>query len=125
MTNILYKEESYAIIGGCFEVYNEMGSGYLEAVYHECLRLEFFSRRVPFESKLRLNLRYKSQALESYYIPDFACYDQIILEIKAQSGLTDIDRAQIHNYLKGTGARLGLLVNFGSHPKLQYERIVR
>ncbi|MCH7988223.1 MAG: GxxExxY protein [Planctomycetes bacterium] len=124
-TEIVYKEESYAIIGACFEVYNEQGCGFLEAVYQESLEIEFNLRGIPFMSQPKLNLRYKERQLTQFYQPDFVCFDKIILEIKAVSTLKDEHRAQVHNYLKSTGLKLGLLVNFGRHPKLDYERIVR
>jgi len=125
MAEILYKEESYQIIGACFEVYNEMGCGFLEAVYQECLAIEFRLRRIPFVAQHELRLRYKGESLDSTYKPDFICHDRIIVELKAVTDLMDKHRAQVHNYLKATGYRLGLLVNFGQHPKLQHERIVR
>ena len=122
---LIFKEESYAVIGACFEVYNDKGCGFLEAVYQECLELELGMRRIPFDPKSELKLAYKGQPLKQTYKPDFNCFDKIILEVKAVSDLTDEHRAQVHNYLKATGYRLGLLVNFGAHGKLQYERIVR
>ncbi|XZE21591.1 GxxExxY protein [Pirellulaceae bacterium SH449] len=125
MTEVLFKEESYKIVGSCFEVYNELGCGFLEAVYQECLQIEFELQSVPNVAQKELNLHYKRKKLESVYIPDFICFDSIIVEIKAVKELTNEHRAQVHNYLKATGFRLGLLVNFGQHPKLQYERIVR
>ena len=125
VAEILYKEESYKIVGACFEVYNEIGAGFLEAVYQECLSIEFEEQRIPFLSQNELLLKYKGRQLKSIYIPIFVCYQQIIVEIKAVSCLTDQHRAQVHNYLKATGYRLGILVNFGEHPKRQYERIVR
>ena len=106
-------------------MYNELGSGFLEQVYQEALGLELRARGIPFAAKQELELLYKGQVLESKYVPDFVCYDAIIVEIKAASGLVDRHRAQVHNYLKATRHRLGLLVNFGADPKLQYERIVR
>lgn len=125
MTEILFKEEAYKIVGACFEVYNEQGSGFVEPVYQECLEIEFGLQRIPFQAQERLQLSYKNQPLKQLYIPDFVCYEKIIVELKAVSQLCDEHRAQVHNYLKATGFRLGLLVNFGSHPKLEYERIVR
>ncbi len=122
---IVYKEESYRIMGACFEVYKEMGCGFLEDVYQECLALEFASRGIPFEAKVQLALMYKGQALAQIYIPDFVCFGTIIIELKAVSDLGDAHRAQVHNYLKATGYKLGLLVNFGHYPKVEYERIVR
>lgn len=125
MTDILFKDESYAILGACFEVYNELGCGFVEPVYQECLQLELTARGVPFVAKSELQLRYKGTPLVQKFEPDFVCYGKIIVEIKAASSLNDRFRAQVHNYLKATGCRLGLLINFGEHPKLVHERIVR
>lgn len=125
MAEIIYKDEAYKIIGACFEVYNEKGCGFLEPVYQECLEIELGLQGIPFQSQQQLELHYKGRLLKQKYIPDFLCYDKIVLEIKAVSALTDEHRAQVHNYLKATGYRLGLLVNFGHYPKLEYERIVR
>ncbi|MBD3672641.1 MAG: GxxExxY protein [Planctomycetaceae bacterium] len=124
MAEIVFKEESFQIMGACFEAYNEMGYGFLECVYQECLCLEFVDRRIPFASQVELDLRYKQTPLSQKYIPDFICFDSIIIELKSARELSNAHRAQIHNYLKATGYKLGLLVNFGSHPKLEYERIV-
>lgn len=123
--DILYKEESYAVMGACFEVYRELGSGFLEAVYQESLKIEFGLRDIPHVTQPKLELAYKGRRLGQHYQPDFLCYGCIVAEIKAASSLADGFRAQVHNYLKATGHRLGLLVNFGHHPKLEYERIVR
>jgi GxxExxY protein len=125
MPDILYKDESYAIIGACFEVYNEKGCGFLEGVYQECLEIELGLRGLPFEPKAELVLAYKGRTLKKKYEPDFVCFGKIIVEIEAVSGLTDECRAQVHNYLKATEYRLGLLVNFGAHGGLRHERIVR
>jgi len=121
---IIYRAESYAIIGACFEVYKAMGPGFLEPVYQECLEIEFGDRNLPFIPQAALALSYKGRPLKGRYTPDFVCHEKIILEIKAVSALTDEHRAQVINYLKATGHRLGLLVNFGHHPKLEWERIV-
>jgi GxxExxY protein len=121
---LLYKDESYAIIGACFEVYKEKGNGFVEPVYQECLELEFGFQKIPFSPQSTLRLNYKGVELKQRYIPDFLCYDKIILEIKAVKQLTDEHRAQVLNYLKATGLRLGLLVNFGHYPKVEYERII-
>ncbi len=125
MAEVLFKSESYKIVGACFEVYNEQGCGFVEPVYQECLEIEFGLQVIPFHAQRKLQLRYKGKPLKQVYIPDFICFDQIIVEIKAVKTLCNEHRAQVHNYLKGTGFRLGLLVNFGHHPKLEYERIVR
>ena len=121
---LLYKDESYAIIGACFEVYKEKGNGFVEPVYQECLELELAAQKVPFTAQGALRLTYKGTELKQRYIPDFLCFDKIILEIKAVRQLTDEHRAQVLNYLKATGLRLGLLVNFGHYPKVEYERII-
>jgi GxxExxY protein len=123
-TDIVFKEESYRIIGACFEVYKDKGNGFLEAVYQECLSLEFSQQGIPFAEKPRLRLNYKGQVLKQEYEPDFLCFDQIIVEIKAIKLLADEHRAQVINYLKATGRQLGLLVNFGHYPKIEHERYV-
>jgi GxxExxY protein len=122
---VVYPTESYAIIGACFEVYNEKGPGFLEQVYHECLEIEMSMRGISFEAHPELMLEYKGRTLTKKFHPDFLCYDTIIVEIKSVSTLNDALRAQVHNYLKATKLRLGLLVNFGNKDRLEYERIVR
>ena len=122
---LLYEEESYRVLGACFEVYKEKGSGFLEPVYQECLAIELTLREIPFRAKTGLKLEYKGRLLKQKYEPDFILFDKIILEIKALSGLHDKHRAQVHNYLKATGLRVGLLANFGAHPQLEHERIIR
>jgi GxxExxY protein len=121
-TDILYKDESYRIIGACFEVYKEKGNGFLEAVYQECLAIEFAEQGIPFVEQSRLKLAYKGRTLRQYYEADFLCFDEIIVEIKAVKSLTDEHRAQVINYLKATDKQLGLLVNFGHYPKIEHER---
>jgi GxxExxY protein len=125
MKTIIYKEESYLLIGACFEVYNEKGCGFLEPVYQECLSMEMALQQLPFAEQPPLQLSYKGLSLRQSCRPDFVCYEKIILEIKAVTHLNDEHRAQVHNYLKATGYKLGLLVNFGHHGELEYERIVR
>ena len=110
-------------MGACFEVYKEKGCGFLEAVFQECLEIEFSERRIPYIAHPSLNLTYKGRALRQTYTPDFVCEEKIVLEIKAVSQLSDEHRAQTHNYLRATGHRLGILANFGHYPKLEYERI--
>ena len=122
---IVHKEESYKIMGACFEVYKDKGCGFLEPVYQECLAIEFQLQGILFVAQKELILTYKGRVLESKYKPDFICWDKIIVELKAVSQLADEHRAQLHNYLKATGYKLGLLVNFGYYPKLEYERIVK
>ena len=124
MSEIVYREESYRIQGACFEVYKEKGAGYLEPLYQECMELELGLLGIPFDPQRRLALTYKGRPLTQGYIPDLVCFDKIIVEVKAVRGLTDEHRAQVFNYLKATGYRLGLLVNFGHFPQVQIERIV-
>jgi GxxExxY protein len=121
---MIHKDESYAIMGACFEVYTEKGCGFLEPVYQECLEIELAMRGIPFKSQTPLNLFYKGTRLQRGYVPDFICFDKIILEVKAVSQLTNEHRAQVFNYLKATGHKLGILVNFCHFPKIEYERIV-
>jgi len=121
---IIFKQESYRIVGACLEVYREKGCGFLEAVYQECVSVELHLQGVPFVAQKPLTLDYKGTALRVRYEPDFVCYERIILELKAVKALADEHRAQVQNYLKATGFQLGLLVNFGHYPKLEVERIV-
>ena len=123
-TEILFKEESFKIVGACFEVYNGMGHGFLEAVYQESLQIEFSRRQIPFKAQVELPLVYKDQPLLQIYRADFICFEKIIVEIKAIKDIGDEHRAQVFNYLKATNYRLGLLVNFSHYPKVTIERIV-
>jgi len=123
-TEILFKEESYRIVGACFEVYREKGCGFHEPVYQECMEIELRLQGIPYVAQQPLALEYKHCPLRSKYEPDFICHEKIILELKAVSELADEHRAQVLNYLKATGFKLGLLVNFGHYPKAQVERIV-
>ena len=125
MTEIIYKTESYAIIGACFEVYNEKGCGFLEPVYQECLAIEFEYQRISAVAKPSLVLSYRGRILKQTYEPDYVCFEKIIVELKAVSALADEHRAQLLNYLHATGFELGLLINFGHYPGLEYERIAR
>lgn len=122
---LLYKEESYLIRGAVYEVYREMGAGFLEAVYQECLERELRNQNIPFVSQPTLNLFYKQEKLITTYRPDLICYDKVIVELKAVKEIADEHRAQLHNYLKATGLRLGFLVNFGHYPKATIERIIK
>ena len=121
---IIYKEECFAIQGCVFEVYREMGCGFLEPVYQECLASELGRRNIPFVSQKECLLSYKGEALKQKYKPDFICYDKIIMEIKATREIAPEHKAQVFNYLKATRFKLGLLANFGHHPKAQVIRIV-
>ena len=122
--NIIHQSESYEIMGACFEVYKLKGCGFHEAVYQECLEYELGDRSLPFLARPVLSLTYKGRVLKTKFIPDLICHDKIVVELKALGQLVGEHRAQVHNYLRATGYRLGLLVNFGHYPKLEYERIV-
>ena len=121
MSELIYKSESYKIIGCCYEVYNDLGPGFLEAVYQEALAIELKNQGVTFIEFPEMNVFYKGMKLKKQYYPDFLCYNKIILEIKAIEGLLTDHYYQILNYVKGTESNLGLLVNFGS-TSLQYKR---
>lgn len=123
MTELIYKEECYKIVGACFEVYSDKGAGFYEPVYHECLGVEFKIQGIPAISKPRQELECKGRKLQQTFEPDFLCYGKIIVELKAVAELINEHRAQLLNYFKATGLQLGLLVNFGHSPRLQYERI--
>jgi len=124
MSELLYKEECYAIQGAAFDVYNEMSNGFLEAVYQECLEKEFTDRGIIFNAQPELQIRYKNKQLAKKYIPDFICYDKIIVEIKGVKEISNEHIAQVINYLKATGLKLGLIINFGSYPKVQIKRVI-
>jgi GxxExxY protein len=117
------KEECYAIQGAIFEVYKTFGCGFLESVYQESLELELRLRQIPFVAQPVLFLNYKGVQLQQTYKPDFICYGQIIMELKAASNLASEHEAQLLNYLKATNFKLGLLVNFGHYPKVEIKRI--
>jgi GxxExxY protein len=121
---LIYEEETFAIRGAIFEVYSHMGTGFLEAIYQECLETEFSSRNIPFTAQSELFINYKGNSLKQKYRPDFVCFDKIIVEIKAVKDIAAEHKAQVINYLKATNLKLGLLVNFGCHPKAQIERFV-
>ncbi|WP_235606767.1 GxxExxY protein [Syntrophotalea acetylenivorans] len=121
---MLLEKETYVIRGAVFEVYREMGCGFLEAVYQECLEKEFARQTIPYTSQQTLQLMYKGELLHQSYKPDFICFDSVVVELKALAKLTGEHKAQLLNYLKASGLRVGLLVNFGSYPKATLERIV-
>lgn len=120
---LILKEEVFRIVGAAMEVSNELGAGFLEAVYQEALGIELKSRALPFVAQPAVKIAYKGRILAKEYVPDFLCCDQIIVEIKALKALTAIEEAQLLNYLKATGKPVGLLLNFGS-PKLEWKRMV-
>lgn len=120
---ILYKEESFKIIGACMKVHRSLGAGFLEAVYEEALEREFLIQNIPFKRQLKLELYYEKEKLKKQYRVDFVCYDAIVLEIKAVQQLPVAFYMQLKNYLKCTNMELGMLINFGT-PSLTYKRII-
>ncbi len=118
------KDETYRLIGACFEVYNEKGCGFTGPIYQERLGIELRIQGIPFDAQKELSLTYKGQPLTKSLVPDFFCFDQVIMEIKAVSALTDEHRAQVLNYLNAANLEVGLLANFGHFPKLEYERVI-
>ncbi len=124
-TELLFKEEAYAIYGAAIDVHKELGPGFLEAVYQEALEIELHSRGIPFESQKSLPIHYKGRLLKKEYIADLVCYGKIIVELKSIKELSEREEAQTINYLKATGLRLGLLLNFGSHGYLERKRLVK
>ena len=121
---IIYKEESYKILGACFAVHSELGCGFLENVYHEALAKELTIRKIPFKKEAKLDIIYKNEYLSKKYYADFICYDKIILELKAYENISDNHIAQVVNYLSATNFKLGIIINFGSK-SLTYKRIVK
>lgn len=121
---IIYKEESYKIVGAAFKVYNGLGAGFLEAVYQESLEIEFQRQGIPYEREKELKIQYAGVELKQTYKADFVCFGKIIVELKAVSELADAHRSQVHNYLHASGFKLGLLLNFGYPDELEHERIV-
>jgi hypothetical protein len=121
---LILKDECYAVMGACFEVYKEKGCGFLEAVFQECMELELGFRGIPFVAQPELALSYEGVPLKQRYKPDFVCYGSVLVELKAVSNLAEEHRAQVLNYLHATGLRAGLLVNFGHYPKVEWAKIV-
>ena len=123
-SKLIYADEVFAIQGAVYEVNRTLGAGFLEPVYQECLALESRERDIPFSAHPPLHLSYKGRALKQTYAPDFVCFDKIIVELKATRDTAPEHRAQVLNYLKATGMKLGLLVNFGVFPKARVERLL-
>lgn len=123
MVDLIYKEEVYRIIGAAMEVHKELGCGFLGAVYQEVFELELQEQEIPYKREMEIELYYKDLKLEKKYRADFFCYDKIIVELKAISGLTTDHESILLNYLKGTESKVGLLINFGTK-SLQYKRMV-
>lgn len=124
MAELILKDEVYQIIGAGVEVHRELGPGFLEPVYHEALGIELRKREIPSLAQRPLKIQYKGQALIKEYFADYVCFDRIIVELKALDRLTGKEQAQLINYLKATGFRVGILINFGSYGRLEWKRFV-
>jgi GxxExxY protein len=125
MAELLFKEEVYGIVAPAIEVHRELGNGFAEAIYQEAMQVELATRQIPFESQKVLQVFYKGRPLEKSYVADFICFNAIIVEIKVLNQLSGKEESQVLNYLKATGLRVGLLINFGSHSKPDSQRYVR
>lgn len=121
-SGLLFKEESYKIIGAAMEVHRLLGCGFVEPVYQEALEKEFVLRGIPYEREKELSVSYKGTQLSKTFKADFVCYGKIILELKAVKEFADEHYAQIYNYLRASGLDLGLLINFGS-ASIEFERV--
>ena len=124
MEELLYKDEVFKIIGAAIEVHKELGSGFLEAVYQESFEYELAIRDIPFTPQQVLKIKYKNHILEKEYIADLVCFGSILVELKALQKLSPNEESQLLNYLKATGNRVGLLINFGSSGKLEWKRLI-
>lgn len=123
--NAVYlSDETYEVVGAAMEVYYKLGPGFLEPVYQQAFATELELRCIPFRREERFMISYKGRMLDKEYVADFFCYGQIIVELKAVGQLSPVDWAQVINYLKVTGCRVGLLFNFGSHGRLEWKKLV-
>ena len=123
MTDIIFKDESYRIIGSCMKVHSELGHGFLESVYQEALEKQFQKVGVPYVREKLLKIEFDNELLRKYFKADFVCYDSIILELKATKYLVEADYKQTLNNIKATQFKLGLLINSGA-PSLIYKRVI-
>jgi GxxExxY protein len=124
MAELICKEEVYAVIGAAMDVYNELGSGFLEPVYQEAMGIELTTRAIPFAAQEEIRIYYKGRPMEKFYVPDMIVFGNIVVELKAMERLTTRKEAQLLNYLKGTGFEVGVLINFGAPGKLGWKRMI-
>jgi GxxExxY protein len=124
MSELLYRDEVYAIVGAAMEVHSVLGPGFAEAIYQEALEIELEARSIPFARQTPIQVRYKDRVLEKMYIADVVCYQSIIVELKVVPRTGNIEEGQVLNYLKATGYRVGLLINFAVVGKLDWQRFV-
>ncbi|MEE1962415.1 GxxExxY protein [Allomuricauda taeanensis] len=123
MSQILYKNESYFVVGLCMDIHNELGRGFSEAVYGDALEIELKSNGVPFQREVKFNIEYKGKTLKHQYYADFIVDDKIILELKAIEKISSGHIKQTLNYLAASKMKLGLIINFGED-SLAYQRVL-
>ena len=121
--DLMFENETFAIRGAIYEVYKTPGAGFLEGVYQEALELELSERRIPYKAQSEITIAYKGSQLRQTYRADIVCYDKFIVELKAAKQLLPEHHAQLHNYLRATGMKLGLLVDFCHYPGVEIQRI--
>lgn len=124
MTELIYKQEVYAIVGAAMEVYNQLGPGFGEDIYQDAMEIEVESRNIPNNPQQEIYVFYKGQKLKNYFKPDLICYEKVVVELKAIDHLTSREESQLLNYLKATGLPVGLLINFGKQNDLEWKRMV-
>jgi GxxExxY protein len=125
VAELLYKDEVYAIVGAAMDVYNELGAGFLESVYQEAMELELGDRDIPFNSLVPLRIRFKERVLKKTFCADLICFGAVLVELKAMDQITTREEAQVLNYLKATGLRVAVIINFGDPGRLDWKRVVR
>ena len=121
---LLFKDEVYAIIGAAMEVYNELGAGFLESVYQEAMEYELADRQIPFQPQVPLRIKYKQHVLEKTFCADLICYRAVLVELKAIERITKREEAQVLNYLRATGLRVGVIISFGDPGRLDWTRVI-
>jgi GxxExxY protein len=124
VAELLLKDEVYSVVGAAIEVHKELGFSFLEAVYQEAMEIELTKRNIPYEAQVPLSVTYKGHPLKKAHVADLICHEQIIVELKALERLSGREEAQLLNYLKASAFRVGLLVNFGNSPKLEWKRFI-
>jgi len=125
MSELLSKDEVYAIVGAAMEVHTTLGCGFLEAVYQEAMEIELAARGILFQALVPIRIRYKNHLLKKEYVADLICFGEVIVELKAIDRITSKEEAQLLNYLKATGFRVGIVINFGVERQLDWKRMVR
>lgn len=123
MSQIIYKNESYFVIGLCMDIHNELGKGFSEAVYSDALEIELKSNGVPFRKEVKFDITYKGEKLKHHYYADYLVDDKFILELKAVEKISNSHIKQTLNYLAASKTQLGLIINFGED-SLSYKRVI-